>query len=110
MKAIRTILILLVVCSFMVPFGAGARAADSYICTVKKAGPTGAKSVVRILLYDTTKSKDFGKNNLKWFNAQAGREKEMLAVALAAMNAGYQVQAVVNLQKSLITALYLMTP
>ncbi|NLI33995.1 MAG: hypothetical protein GX422_14630 [Deltaproteobacteria bacterium] len=110
MKAIRIILILLIMCGFLVPFGTGAQAADSYICTVQQAGPSGAKGVVKILLYDTGKSQDFGKNNQKWFKAQTGREKEMLAVALAAMNAGYQVQAFVDLQKSLITTLYMIMP
>jgi hypothetical protein len=107
MKAIWNILILLVLCSVLVPFGPDPRAQNPYICKVHQAGPAGANSTVRIRLSDTASNPEFTN---RWFRALTGREKEMLAVALAAISSGYEVEANVNLTNSLITAIHLRSP
>ena len=66
--------------------------AGIYTCEVKMAGPIG-NTKVQIVLSDTADPKVFEN---KTFVALDTREKEMLAVALAAIQSGMHVQVSTN--------------
>jgi hypothetical protein len=80
MKPRKTLLLFLLgVLVLLIP---AANAGNSwYTCTVLEAGPAGGKDAVHIKLTDNG-----GAFSGKWFRARTGREKEMLALALAAMS------------------------
>ncbi len=82
-----------------------AQAAEWYTCRVDEAGPTGAQTVVKIHLTDVAEVPAFEEKTA--FNAQTGREKEMLAVALVALSNELKVRAQLNLKNKRILALKL---
>ena len=68
-------------------------AAQWFTCTVEMAGPSGGKILIRL----TDSSSAFTN---KWFTAPAESGKEMLAVALTAMNSGMRVRVSADLSLS----------
>jgi hypothetical protein len=76
----------------LVGFPAGIQA-GTYLCDVEKAGPVGA-TIVNVVLSDTATMPAFTNRT---FKAREGREKEILAVALAAIQSGMRVEMVANL-------------
>lgn len=81
------------------------QAAEWYTCRVDEAGPTGTQTVVKIYLTDVADVPAFEEKTA--FNAQTGREREMLAVALAALSNDLKVRALLNLKNKRILALNL---
>lgn len=108
MKTHKTILLIVVlaVIAAILPARIG-QAADWYTCKVNEAGPTGTKAVVKIYLTDLGDTPAFDENTA--FSAQTGREKEMLAVAMAAMSNAVQVRAQLDVKKKKILTLNVTT-
>jgi hypothetical protein len=90
------------------------------ICTVNQAGPSmdgtetpGVLPVIYVNLTDTTSSPPAFSN--EWFYAMVGSQNQVLAVALAAINASKLAYAIVNTtpattgQCPQLQALYLQT-
>jgi hypothetical protein len=74
-------------------------------CRVKRAGPSGDGKIY-IELADVNDAKF---NGARFFCAMPGREREMLATALAAITSGYNVWVELdsNVEYSNVTKIYL---
>lgn len=106
MNVKKMFLVIVAVFSMVAFFGVNAYAGGWYNCEVKMAGPTAGTKTYMTLSHASSTPEFTG----RWFTATSGKQKEMLATALAAMSNMVQVRAHLSStgQYSTINSMYMM--
>ena len=104
----RTIIVLCLLAVSSIIFPMNANAADSYVCTVDQAGPSGATVAggAKLRLTDTAANPAW--TGSKTFQVPAKRAKEFLAVGIAAIANDKKVKIITDASMTNITSMYLM--
>jgi hypothetical protein len=107
-KFMRTIIVLCLLAVLSIMFPMHANAADSYVCTVDQAGPSGASAAggAKVRLTDTAANPAW--TGGKTFQVPAKRSKEFLAVGIAAIANDKKVRVFTDPSMTTVTAIYLM--